>query len=1095
MPSVGGFSPGSPVSPALSFRRYSIFTSITLTDLAVKSRPNLFTSLKSVSSSNGVCFWCCVCSSGWKLSGQLNKPPSSSIRRLTTKKTVSTYSVAETTLTSECSEVGRDIWTALNIEVLRADGGPLMAGETGYPRENPPTNGTVRHDSYMRKSGVTRPGIALVGCEQANRSVTVAPLTSECGEIYTLDKNDYLYDTKAPGPLFSIPRRNNLSLREELPVLAERNRSPSSERENLPTSGIVQHDSLMRKPLASPAKKTFKQKILKTVHIVLLTMTKTIIRSRIGLDVGATWFNCVLTAIRLTVLCCRAQTQQTGGPGSAIHPEVASRSLYQEGRLLLIWGIMRHMTEIRVRKLWTEENRASLKPGTRPRNVTTPQDDRDPIGVVVTDRSTVSRVLSECWSTTTEVEEAEDVSLLQHTRGDIFQQDKAQQLVARNVQTICDARQIPPPPWATSTPSVLPIVHVWDIVTRQMARHSHTAAVNTDELWTRVEAAWQAIHQESIQGLFDPMQQHVTALIAARCCKGRVLVPGGNWDAWVLRLADGNRRSFNNQQDTAASQPSRQYLPAPEVTEKPRPFQTAAPPAGYPYQPQPRPPFEEVANPQPGYPSQPSPQPSFPPSPQPGYPSQPSFPPSPQPGYPAPPRPQPSFPPSQPPTAAGGGDDSGTFESSGSSDSTGTAQLPVEGGNTGNVIGGGAVVGEGSVTGSGISTGGGLETGGGSATGGGTGEDSGNHPPHIHAIDVQCAKDQMTIDIEFNTAFNGVIYSKGFYSQSACRYVQPDSGQTKYSFTVSLNSCGTQFIEKFKEEGQAYLENVLVLQNEPGIQEVWDTVRRVRCLWEGKLNQALTVAVSVGMLNEEAVTFSGDTAVARLDIKSGRGAFGETASGLVKIGQPMTLVVSVEGDAGFDIQVRDCVARDSASANVVQLTDERGCVLKKKLFGAFQKTKDTKSSQTSVIAFAYFQAFKFPDIMDLSIECNVELCKTDCEICPEPNQSLDPVARRRRDIGAEGNQTLGDPVKLIRVIRVITPDDIDNNSLATIVALDSAQGRDAVCVSLPSFLAAAVLLILLLVGSCLLSALLWLRTSKTPHKFASTVKLSKFPKA
>ncbi|KAJ8872508.1 hypothetical protein PR048_026114 [Dryococelus australis] len=32
-------------------------------------------------------------------------------------------------------------------------------GETEDPRENPPTNGIVRHDSYMRKFGVTRPGI------------------------------------------------------------------------------------------------------------------------------------------------------------------------------------------------------------------------------------------------------------------------------------------------------------------------------------------------------------------------------------------------------------------------------------------------------------------------------------------------------------------------------------------------------------------------------------------------------------------------------------------------------------------------------------------------------------------------------------------------------------------------------------------------------------------------------------------------------------------------------------------------------------------------------------------------------------------------
>ncbi|KAJ8867068.1 hypothetical protein PR048_032930 [Dryococelus australis] len=33
------------------------------------------------------------------------------------------------------------------------------AGETGQPRENPPSNGIVRHDSHIRKSGVTQPGI------------------------------------------------------------------------------------------------------------------------------------------------------------------------------------------------------------------------------------------------------------------------------------------------------------------------------------------------------------------------------------------------------------------------------------------------------------------------------------------------------------------------------------------------------------------------------------------------------------------------------------------------------------------------------------------------------------------------------------------------------------------------------------------------------------------------------------------------------------------------------------------------------------------------------------------------------------------------
>ncbi|KAJ8882623.1 hypothetical protein PR048_014435 [Dryococelus australis] len=45
------------------------------------------------------------------------------------------------------------------IEVSRKQRRNKRAEETGEPRENPPTNGIVRHDSDMRKTGVTRPGI------------------------------------------------------------------------------------------------------------------------------------------------------------------------------------------------------------------------------------------------------------------------------------------------------------------------------------------------------------------------------------------------------------------------------------------------------------------------------------------------------------------------------------------------------------------------------------------------------------------------------------------------------------------------------------------------------------------------------------------------------------------------------------------------------------------------------------------------------------------------------------------------------------------------------------------------------------------------
>ncbi|KAF7386497.1 hypothetical protein HZH68_013629 [Vespula germanica] len=357
-------------------------------------------------------------------------------------------------------------------------------------------------------------------------------------------------------------------------------------------------------------------------------------------------------------------------------------------------------------------------------------------------------------------------------------------------------------------------------------------------------------------------------------------------------------------------------------------------------------------------------------------------------------------------------------------------------------------------------------------------DDDLKHPPHIHNISVECGKTMMTINIEFNRAFDGVIYSKGFFMNPDCRYVEQNSGKTEYSFTVSLDSCGTQFINDFEgEAGQAYLENVLVLQtfkqkslqNEPGIQEVWDTVRRVRCLWEGNINKALSVNLSVDMLNQEIVTFSGDTAVAKLDIQIGKGPFAPIADGLVKIGETMTLVVTLEGDPAFDLQVRDCVARDESSTNTLQLTDERGCILKPKLFGAFQKTNDTGNTGASIIAYAFFQAFKFPDVMDLFIECNVELCKTDCQACPESNQQIEPGRRRRSVSYAPSNASmvplLTDPVRVGRGFKVIMLDDlsaVSNQVLENIEEssfVNEVSKEENICMSNNGFYAAFSLML------------------------------------
>jgi len=61
--------------------------------------------------------------------------------------------------------------------------------------------------------------------------------------------------------------------------------------------------------------------------------------------------------------------------------------------------------------------------------------------------------------------------------------------------------------------------------------------------------------------------------------------------------------------------------------------------------------------------------------------------------------------------------------------------------------------------------------------------------------------------------------------------------------------------------------------------------------------------LSVDVLNQEILAFNGDTAITKLDIQIGRGPFAPTVNRLIKIGETMTLVISVEGDPDFDLQV------------------------------------------------------------------------------------------------------------------------------------------------------------------------------------------------
>jgi hypothetical protein len=102
----------------------------------------------------------------------------------------------------------------------------------------------------------------------------------------------------------------------------------------------------------------------------------------------------------------------------------------------------------------------------------------------------------------------------------------------------------------------------------------------------------------------------------------------------------------------------------------------------------------------------------------------------------------------------------------------------------------------------------------------------------------------------------------------------------------------------------------------------------------------------------------------------------------------------------FDMRVKSCSASDGSGGHVIQLSDERGCVLRPKMISRFQKAR-TADERASVVTFAFFHAFKFPDALSVHIDCKVEICRNGCqEHCfePVPNHAQLPHAYHVSDI-------------------------------------------------------------------------------------------------
>jgi len=388
--------------------------------------------------------------------------------------------------------------------------------------------------------------------------------------------------------------------------------------------------------------------------------------------------------------------------------------------------------------------------------------------------------------------------------------------------------------------------------------------------------------------------------------------------------------------------------------------------------------------------------------------------------------------------------------------------------------------------------------------------------PKITSLDVQCEKNLMKVSIKFDKPFYGIIFSKGFYSDVNCVHLPAGVGRTSAQFDVAINSCGTNGNTENGLYGYGadsgsgtFFENTIVVQYDPQVQEVWDQARKLRCTWHDQYEKSVTFRpFPVDMLDVVRADFAGDNVGCWMQIQVGKGPWASEVSGLVKIGQTMTMVLAIKDDEQkFDMMVRNCMAHDGKRAPI-QLVDQKGCVTRPKLMSKFTKIKNFGAS-ASVLSYAHFQAFKFPDSMEVHFQCTIQICRYQCpDQCEEAKAPVAyssvaappttteggygapkaPVqtqygspSRSRRDVSTEDMGDIG----VEKVIQVVSSGDLTfdikeggNDTVVDVyptVAHSLHEEQGYICMSTPAFAATLIILLAILIISCFLSAFLCLR--------------------
>ncbi|XP_023243895.1 uncharacterized protein LOC111641874 [Centruroides sculpturatus] len=255
----------------------------------------------------------------------------------------------------------------------------------------------------------------------------------------------------------------------------------------------------------------------------------------------------------------------------------------------------------------------------------------------------------------------------------------------------------------------------------------------------------------------------------------------------------------------------------------------------------------------------------------------------------------------------------------------------------------------------------------------------------VEDVSVVCRSGDIRVSIATDRDFNGMVYPRGLAENSSCLTEYSHAGP-RVEYRLPLHSCNTMSSDS--GDGVEYF-NTIVVQPHPKLVTGLGKGFHVRCKYENR-KETLGWQREVG--TPDPISLAGSGALPVCGMKIFRGQSEEKVADRAKIGDRLTLVVSLPPQDEYGMKVTNCVVRDGLERAEQPLVNNEGCPVDEELMGAFHY--DGNLTRASVT----FPAHKFPYTPSVYYQCNVKLCHKKTGGCRQlpPNCDEDQVFGRSR---------------------------------------------------------------------------------------------------